>query len=111
MSVWDCLGGERAIALVVPEADAAYRQPIAAALQYFVENLPRPRAPVPSGTYSLVNNTGGYFNNTYNYFGTGARIQPPIIRPGQYTAPPRTPGAPARGGNSPGFAPNPTFGR
>ena len=35
MFVWDCLGGETAIALVVPDAYAAYRQPIAAALQFF----------------------------------------------------------------------------
>src|SRR3954466_14941146 len=44
MFVWDSLGGERAIALVVPEAYAAYRRPIAAALRFFVENLPGPRA-------------------------------------------------------------------
>jgi hypothetical protein len=73
------------------------------------ENLPRPPRAVTSGTYSLVNNTGGYFNNTYNYFGNGARIQAPIIRPGQYSPPPRTAGSPARGGNSPGFGPNPSF--
>jgi len=44
MFVWDCLGGERAIAQLVPDAYAAYRRPIAAALQFFVENLPGPRA-------------------------------------------------------------------
>jgi hypothetical protein len=74
------------------------------------ENLPRPRAPVPSGTYSLVNNTGGYFNNTGSYFGNGARIQSPVIRPGVYSGPPRTAGSPPRTGMSPGFPPNPTFG-
>jgi hypothetical protein len=74
------------------------------------ERLPVIRRPVPSGTYSLVNNTGGYFNNTYNYFGTGARIQAPIIRPGTYSPPPRTPGAPPRGSLNPGFPPNSTCG-
>jgi hypothetical protein len=71
------------------------------------EDLPRVR-PISSGTYSLVNNTGGYFNNTYNYFGNGARPAAPIIRQGQYTRPPQKPGSPPRTGNSPGFPPNPT---
>ena len=44
MFVWDCLRGERAIAQVVPDAYAAYRRPIAAALEFYLENLPAPRA-------------------------------------------------------------------
>jgi ubiquinone biosynthesis protein len=44
MSVWDCLGGERAIGQLVPDAYAAYQRPIAAALRFFVENLPGARA-------------------------------------------------------------------
>jgi ubiquinone biosynthesis protein len=41
MFVWDLLGDDTAMAAVVPEAHAAYRQPIAAALRFFLENLPR----------------------------------------------------------------------
>jgi ubiquinone biosynthesis protein len=43
MFVWDRLGGDTAIAAVVPEAYSAYRRPITAALRFFVENLPGPR--------------------------------------------------------------------
>jgi ubiquinone biosynthesis protein len=42
--MWNDLKGDTMIAAVVPEAYAAYRRPIAAALRYFVENLPTPRA-------------------------------------------------------------------
>jgi hypothetical protein len=73
------------------------------------EELPRPRPPIPSGTYSLLNNTGGYFNNTGYYFGSPARPQRPIIRPGTYPPQAHTAGTPARSGMSPGFPPNPTF--
>jgi hypothetical protein len=73
------------------------------------EEIPRPRAPVPSGTYSLLNNTGGFFNNTSYYFPNAARPPSAINRPGVY-APPATPaGVPSRYGISPGFPPNPTF--
>jgi ubiquinone biosynthesis protein len=44
MFVWDWLGGESTIEQVVPDAYAAYRRPIAAALRFFVENLPAARA-------------------------------------------------------------------
>jgi hypothetical protein len=78
--------------------------------QTLSEELPRPRSPVPTGTYALVNNTGGYFNNTSYYFGNGARPQSPIIRPGTYNQGARGAGTPARTGMSPGFAPNSTSG-
>jgi hypothetical protein len=74
------------------------------------EDIPKPPRPVPTGTYSLLNNTGGYFNNTGTYFGYGARPQPPIIRPGTFSPPARSAGTPPRTGPSPGFPPNPTFG-
>jgi hypothetical protein len=70
------------------------------------EDLPRPRGPVTSGTYSLLNNTGGYFNNTSYYFPTAARPASAINRPGVYAPPPRPAGAPSRFGISPGFPPS-----
>jgi hypothetical protein len=73
------------------------------------EELPRTRGPIPSGTYSLVNNTGGYFNNTFNYYGNGARPPAHTIRPGTYVPPPPAAGSPARYGASPGFPPNPSL--
>ncbi|MBV8228867.1 MAG: AarF/ABC1/UbiB kinase family protein [Planctomycetaceae bacterium] len=44
MLLWDQLGGEQMIAAAVPEAYASYRAPIAAAVRFFVESLPGPRA-------------------------------------------------------------------
>ncbi len=44
MFVWDWLGGDTAVGEVVPEAYAEYRRPVTAALRFFVENLPGPRA-------------------------------------------------------------------
>ncbi len=78
--------------------------------RHLAEDLPQPRGPIPSGTYSLVNNTGGYFNNTFNYFGNSARPPGPNNRPGTYLPPPQAAGSPAHYGNSPGFPPNPSFG-
>ncbi len=42
--IWDRVGGDRVIEAAVPEAYAAYRRPIGAALRYFVENLPASRS-------------------------------------------------------------------
>jgi hypothetical protein len=73
------------------------------------EELPRPRPPVPSGTYALLNNTGGYFNNTSVYFPNAGVPPPSVSRPGVYAPPPRPAGAPSRYGFSPGFPANPNF--
>ena len=59
MFVWDYLGGKRAVALLVTEAYAAYRRPIAAALRFFVENLPGPRAVSIAGDLNLIGGVGG----------------------------------------------------
>jgi hypothetical protein len=73
------------------------------------EDLPRPPRVITSGTYALLNNTGGYFNNTAAYFPNAAAPPPSVSRPGVYAPPPRPAGAPSRYGFSPGFAPNPNF--
>jgi ubiquinone biosynthesis protein len=44
MQFWERFGGDTVMAAVLPEAQAAYRRPVGAALRFFVENLPRPQA-------------------------------------------------------------------
>lgn len=64
--------------------------------------------PIPSGAYSVFNNTSGYFNNTSGSFAYGGR--PPTstgARPGTQGAPPRRAGTPSRSGANPGFQPKP----
>ncbi len=73
------------------------------------EDLPRQPSPVRSGTYSLLNNTGGYFNYTSFYFPNAARPPSTTRRPGTYAPPLPTAGAPSRYGISPGFPANPNF--
>ncbi|MFO0881171.1 MAG: hypothetical protein U0840_27930 [Gemmataceae bacterium] len=71
------------------------------------EDIPQLVQPIPSGAFAVVNNTGGYFNNTQAYFsypGSGGN-QP--IRPGIYTPPPRRSGSAPRRGSNPGFSPTP----
>ncbi len=72
------------------------------------EELPQ-RRPVMSGTYALLNNTGGYFNNTSYYFPNAARPPSNVRRPGTYPPPLPAAGAPSRYGISPGFPVNPNL--
>lgn len=71
------------------------------------EDLPNVVRPIPSGSYALLNNTGGYFNNTGGYFAYPGRGGNQPIRPGAYTPPPRRAGSPSRTGPNPGFQPRP----
>lgn len=71
------------------------------------EDLPNLVRPIPSGSYALINNTGGYFNNTGSYFAYPGRQGSQPIRPGSYAPPPRRAGSPSRSGPNPGFQPKP----
>lgn len=71
------------------------------------EDIPQLVQPIPSGSYALMNNTGGYFNNTSAYFSYPGRSGAQPIRPGIYTPPPRRSGTPPRRGSNPGFQPTP----
>jgi hypothetical protein len=73
--------------------------------RFALEEAPRPRGPVTSGTYAVINNLGGFYNNTSYYFPNAPRPPSALYRPGTYLPPPGPVGAPARYGISSGFPP------
>ncbi|MFO0842163.1 MAG: hypothetical protein U0797_07140 [Gemmataceae bacterium] len=67
-----------------------------------------PGKPIPSGAYSVFNNTGGYFNNTAGAFAyPNQQLSPSGVRPGTQASPSRRAGAAPRSGASPGFPSRP----